>query len=144
MFDKIIAKCGRFNYNNNRTNVLLWSAKTCAVVVRTSVLRKRHFISRVIYGYGTTCGGDIIPFPLQEIILFMEVKLMQEIPIHCKLCGKSLYEAYTPTGNKDTRVLQGITKTCPHCHKKNPRAISLHNFTEEMFLSKVKNGKFYM
>ena len=34
---------------------------------------------------------------------------MREIPIHCKLCGKSLYEAYTPTGNKDTKVLQGIT-----------------------------------
>ena len=34
---------------------------------------------------------------------------MREIPIHCKLCGKSLYAAYTPTGNKDTKVLQGIT-----------------------------------
>lgn len=69
---------------------------------------------------------------------------MQEIQIHCKLCRKSLYEAYTPTGNKDTKVFQGITKTCPHCHKKNPRAISLHNYTEEMFLSMVQNGKFYM
>lgn len=69
---------------------------------------------------------------------------MQEIQIHCKLRRKSLYEAYTPTGNKDTKVFQGITKTCPHCHKKNPRAISLHNYTEEMFLSMVQNGKFYM
>ena len=69
---------------------------------------------------------------------------MREIPIHCKLCGKILYEAYTPTGNKDTKVLQGITKTCPHCHNKNPRAISLHNYTEEMFLAGLKNGKFYM
>ena len=69
---------------------------------------------------------------------------MHEIPIHCKLCRRTLYESYTPTGNKDTKVLNGITKTCPHCHKKNPRAISLHNYTEEMFLSQLENGKFYM
>lgn len=64
---------------------------------------------------------------------------MQEIPIHCRLCGKSLYEAYTPTGNKDTKVLQGITKTCPHCHKKNPRAISLHNYTYDNYFFHIKS-----
>lgn len=69
---------------------------------------------------------------------------MQAINIHCKICRKSLYESYEPTGDKDALVLNGITKTCPHCHKKNPRAISLHNYTEEKFLSEVMNGKFYM
>ena len=69
---------------------------------------------------------------------------MQQIPIHCRMCKKSLDEAYTPTGNKDTLVFNGMTKTCPHCHNKHPRAMSLHNFTEEMFLREVRNGKFYM
>ncbi len=67
-----------------------------------------------------------------------------QIALHCKYCKKSLHVGYVTTGNKDEKVLQGITMTCPVCHSKHPRAMSLHNFTEEMFLSKVKNGKFYI
>ena len=53
------------------------------------------------------------------------------------------YDIETRCGHCGGQGGHGL-KTCPHCHKKNPRAISLHNYTEEKFLREVQNGKFYM
>lgn len=69
---------------------------------------------------------------------------MQEIALHCKKCRKSLHVAYMPTGKKNVKVLQGATMTCGNCHNKYPRAMSLHNFTEEEFLQKVEGSKFFI
>jgi pyruvate-formate lyase-activating enzyme len=69
---------------------------------------------------------------------------MRKIAIHCKYCRKGLKMAYTPTGNENTLVLQGITMTCPYCHNKNPRTMALHNFTEKRFLEKAEGDKYFI
>ena len=50
-----------------------------------------------------------------------------KIEFFCKYCRKSLHVAYETTGDKNTKVLQGIIMTCGRCHNKHPRAMSLHN-----------------
>lgn len=65
---------------------------------------------------------------------------MQKIAIHCRKDRKGLRMAYTPTGDKNSLVLQGITITCPYCKE----ARSLHNMNEEKFLSKVVGDKFFI
>ncbi|MCR5546091.1 MAG: hypothetical protein K6F30_06375 [Lachnospiraceae bacterium] len=66
--------------------------------------------------------------------------MMREIKIHCHKDRKGLRMAYTPTGDDNAIVLQGIRIDCPYCTE--PR--SLHGKTEKEFLSQVVDGKFFI
>ncbi len=67
-----------------------------------------------------------------------------QITLHCKYCRKSLHVGYIVTGNRDEKVLQGLTMTCPVCHNKHPRAMSLHNITEGEFLKQTVGSKVFV
>lgn len=68
---------------------------------------------------------------------------MSSIKIHCMKCRKWLKMTYTPTGNRNALVMQGLEMNCPFCHNKYPRTISFHE-SEAEFVSAVSNGKYFI
>ena len=97
-----------------------------------------------INGNGIHVRGDISLFLFQYRITNTRRSLIMKIEFFCKYCRKSLHVAYETTGDKNTKVLQGIIMTCGRCHNKHPRAMSLHNVTEGELLEKAVAGKIYI